>query len=256
MATYRSDADLAFLKHCSNDDLELLVSILTKDPKDNQSRYSEELTTCKEFRKHYPNHNQYWECIAAELQTYGANTLVTKFIRQGQGVPYREILIDVCRRKKVNFNKNASIEVIEMNLLLKMLEQSLSEMDQEQLNEFAKNMKMDLINPSRELILLSVQSAITLSGFAAYIFATRTLAMLLRQIGMKAPFVVYTSLTTAMGFLTGPIGWGITASWLASDFASPAFRVTVPACAIVAYMRQKYLNAETIGEHEAQIKEK
>lgn len=253
MAVYRSDADLVFLKYCSNDDLGLLVSILTKDPKDEKPRFSEELTSCEMYKRHHPNHNQYWESIAAELQTYGANTLVTKLFRKGQGVTYREILMDVCNKKKVNFNKNSPIEVIEMNLLLKMLEQSLNEMSKEQLTQVSKDMQMDLMNPTPELILMSVQSAINLSGFAAYIFATRTLAMVLRQIGMKAPFVVYTSLTTAMGFLAGPIGWGITASWLASDFASPAFRVTVPACVIVSYMRQKYLNKEIINQHEVQM---
>lgn len=250
MAVYRSDADLAFLKYCNNDDLDLLVSILTIDPKDNQSRYSEELTSCEMYKKHYPNHNKYWECIAAELQTYGANTLVTKLFRGGKGVPYREILIDVCEKKKVNFNKNAPIENIEMNLLLKMLEQSLNEMTSEQLNQLSKEMEMDLMNPTPELILMSIQSAINLSGFAAYIFASRTLAMVLNQIGMKAPFIVYTSMSTFMSFLAGPIGWGITATWLASDFASPAFRVTVPACAIIAYMRQKHLNKETINQHQ------
>ena len=253
MAIYRSDADLAFFKHCDDNDLGLLVSILTTDPKDNQTRFTEELTSSHGYKTHYPNHTKYWEYIAAELQTYGANTLVTKLFRGGKGVPYREILIDVCQKKKVNFNKNAPIENIEMNLLLKMLEQSLSEMTNEQLTEIAKEMKMDLMNPTPEMILLSVQSAIRLSGFSAYIFATRTLAMVLQQIGMKAPFIVYTTLTTTMAFLAGPIGWGITASWLASDFASPAFRVTVPACVIVAYLRQKYLNREAIKQHEAQL---
>lgn len=253
MAVYRSDADLAFLKHCDNDDLELLVSILTTDPKDSQARYTEELTTCDEYKRHHPNHQKYWECIAAELQTFGANTLITKVIRKGQGVPYREILLGVCKKKKVNFNPNSPIEVIEMNLLMKMLEQSLDEMNQEQLNEFAKNMKMDLMNPTPELILMSVQSAINLSGFAAYIFATRTLAMVLRQIGLKAPFVVYTSLTSAMSLIAGPIGWGITATWLASDIASPAYRVTVPSCVIIAYMRQKHLNAQIIADNQTTI---
>lgn len=249
MAIYHSDTDLAFLKHCSNDDLELLVSILTVDPTDNKPRYTEELTGCEMYKRYYPNHNRYWESIAAELQTYGANTFVTKLFRGGKGVSYREILIDVCKKKKVNFNENSSIEVIEMNLLLKMLEESLKEMTTEQLNQVSKDMQMDLMNPTPELILMSIQSAINLSGFAAYTFATRTLAMVLSQLGMKVPFVVYTSLTTAMSFLAGPIGWGITASWLASDFASPAFRVTVPACVIVAYMRQKYLNKEIINKN-------
>lgn len=245
MAIYRADNDLAFLKQCNNEDLDMLVSILTVDPKDKQPRYTEELTSSEEYKRYQPDHQKYWECIAAELQTYGANTLVTKTLRRGQGVPYREILMDVCKKKKVNFNKNSPIEVIEMNLLMKILEQTLAEMTQAQLDEFAKNMGMELMNPTPELILMATQSAIKLSGFAAYIFATRTLAMLLRQIGIRAPFVVYTSMTTTIGIVSGPIGWGVTAAWLATDFASPAYRVTIPACVMIAYMRQKSLNPTT-----------
>lgn len=246
MSIYRSDADLAFLKSCDNEDLDMLVSILTVDPKDKKPRYTEELTSSNEYKQYYPDHQKYWECIAAELQTFGANSIVTKALRKGQGIPYREILMDVCKKKKVNFNKNSPIEVIEMNLLMRLLEQTLNEMTKEQLNEFVHDMGMELMNPTPELILMAAQSAIKLSGFAAYTFATRTLAMLLRQIGLKASFVVYTSMTTAMGIISGPIGWGATAAWLATDLASPAYRVTVPACVIIAYMRQKSLNVSAI----------
>lgn len=253
MAVYRSDSDLTFLKHCNNEDLELLVSILCVDPKDQQPRFAEELTSCALYKKYHPNHNQYWESIAAELQTYGANTIATKLFRQGRGVLYREILIDVCKKKKIEFNKNSPIEVIEMNLLYKIFEDSLNEMTKEQLDQISKDLQINSSNPTPQLILMSLQSSIKLSGFVAYTFATTTLAILLRQLGMKAPFVVYTSLTTTMSIFAGPIGWAITASWLASDIASPAFRVTIPACVIVAYMRQKHLNKEIISQHETQL---
>lgn len=244
MAVYRSDVDLAFLKQCSDEDLELLVSVLIRDPKDNELRYTETLTVSDEYKRHSPNHSCYWECIAAELQTFGANSIVSLF-RGGKGVPYREVLTDACDKMKVNYSKNAAIESIEMCLLMKMLENVLSGMKSEELTEFAKAMDMKLTNPTPELILMTVQSTIKLSGFAAYKFATMSLAYILRLVGMKAPMSVYLVLTQSMRVFSGPIGWTVSGAWLAFDIAAPAYRVTVPACVIVAYLRQKALHAQT-----------
>lgn len=242
MAVYREDPHLHFLQYCDNDDLKLLVSILTHDPKDNLPRHTETLTSQSGYQSYYDQgeHKKYWQEIAAELQTYGANSLVT-LIRRGRGVPYREILIDVCQRQKVNFNKKAPIDMIEMNLMMKVMEDSLDNMTDEQRLVFVKEMGMNITTPSTQLILATLQSAIRMSGFAAYKFATASLAFLLRQIGLKAPMSVYIALTTSMKFLSGPIGLALNVAWVATDIASPAYRVTIPACVIVAYLRQRYL---------------
>jgi uncharacterized protein YaaW (UPF0174 family) len=62
--------------------------------------------------------------IAAEIQCFGANTFVTMF-RGGKGVFYREVLMDVCDKLKVNYSKDAKTAFIEDNLLLKILRDSL-----------------------------------------------------------------------------------------------------------------------------------
>lgn len=74
MATYRHDPDLEFLRHCHRDDLDLLVSVLICDPKDGLARITETLTYDPQYKKHKPNHPRYWDAIAAEVQTFGANS--------------------------------------------------------------------------------------------------------------------------------------------------------------------------------------
>lgn len=244
MAVYKHDPDLTFLQYCENDDLALLENILINDPKDKKSRLAQELTACPEYKAHHPDCKMYWRSIAAELQTFGANTLVTKIIRQGQGVQYKEILTDICKKHKVNFNKNSSTEKIEMNLLLKIMEKTLEEMTQEERNQIASDLEIKLTNPSAELLMMTMQASIKLSGFAAYRLATTTLAIVLRTFGITAPMGVYLLLTQAMKIFSGPIGWTVSIGWLASDIASPAYRVTLPACIVVAYMRQKYQQAQ------------
>ncbi|GAA7072587.1 hypothetical protein VN0416_08100 [Helicobacter pylori] len=46
-------------------------------------------------------------------------------------------------------------------------------------------------------------------------------------------------LTRTLSFLTGPVGWIITGVWTAIDIAGPAYRVTIPACIVVATLRLK-----------------
>ncbi|GAA7490644.1 hypothetical protein MMM109_07750 [Helicobacter pylori] len=46
-----------------------------------------------------------------------------------------------------------------------------------------------------------------------------------------------------MGILAGPIGWVITGALVSINLAGPAYRVTIPACVLVATLRLK-LKAE------------
>ena len=84
---YRYDTDLEFLSKCKSEDLNELVYCLTHD-KDGDPRLTEELTTNALYKRHHPDHHQYWELIAAEVQCFGANSFATIF-RGGKGVPYK-----------------------------------------------------------------------------------------------------------------------------------------------------------------------
>ncbi|EJB62817.1 flagellar biosynthesis protein FlgG [Helicobacter pylori] len=52
-----------------------------------------------------------------------------------------------------------------------------------------------------------------------------------------------------MGILAGPIGWVITGALVSVNLAGPAYRVTVPACVLVATLRLKLK-----AEQEARLK--
>ncbi|GAA7323193.1 hypothetical protein BD0111_00590 [Helicobacter pylori] len=51
------------------------------------------------------------------------------------------------------------------------------------------------------------------------------------------------ALKKTLGILAGPIGWVITGALVSINLAGPAYRVTVPACVLVATLRKK-LKAE------------
>lgn len=238
---YRYDPDLEFLEKIDSIDLNDLVSCLTHD-KDGSARLTEELTGTELYKKHHPNHHQYWELIAAEIQCFGANTFVTLF-RGGKGVEYREILIDVCDKMKVNYNKDSSVEIIENNLLLKVLKDALDKMPADELRKLAESVGMKNIHLFTPESMLGVfQAVFRAGGFKSYQLTLVIVnAILKAMIGRGLSFAGNAALTRSVAVLTGPIGWAITGAWTAVDIASAAYRVTIPAVIQIAALRQKHL---------------
>jgi uncharacterized protein YaaW (UPF0174 family) len=234
---YRQDTDLAFLQHCDQADLDILVTYLTKTKK-GRRRVTQTLTKEPRFKEFYPDHAKYWDLIAAELQHFGANTLVTLF--RGKGVLYRTILVEVCSRLKVNFNKKSSVEVIEMNLLMKILIESLDKMDSEDLKKIIEDLHLKTTKFTKEAVIAALQAAMRAGGFATYriaLIVANAVAKALLNRGLSLG--ANAALARAIGIFAGPIGWVLTGIWTAVDIAAPAFRVTIPAVIHVAYMRAK-----------------
>lgn len=241
MPVYRNDPDLNLLGQCSNEELQLLVSILITDPRDGDTRWTESLTSTPEYRLLAPEHRRYWQLIAAEFQRYGANTLVS-LIRLGQGVTYREILEDVCDKLNVNYNLKSTTETIELCLLMKVLEKSLDQMTPEELATFSRNMQLDLTNPTPQLILMAVQAAIRSSSLAALELATVLSASVITSLGGIATWGTVVVASRALSVIAGPVAIALSSAWMISDIAGPAYRVTIPACIIVAWLRQQRLS--------------
>lgn len=244
---YRYDEDLEFLKELDSLELEQLVEILIYD-KDGEQRNGN-LATSDKFEQFYPNHKEYWEEIAGELQRYGANDFSTA-LRKGKGVLYKEILIDVCKRLKVNFNKDSDTVQIENNLLMKILEDSLKNMSDEQRKEFAEAMGMkNLKSFSPSSMARMFQTIFRAGGFKSYQLTVVIVNGVLKAlVGRGLSFGANAALTKAMSIMTGPVGIAITAIWTAVDIAGPAYRVTIPAVIEVAALRQKYLYADKTTE--------
>lgn len=235
---YREDSDLVFLKDCSSEDLDTLVQILIKD-KDGNERLTEELTSSERFKQHNPDHRLYWDAIAAEIQCYGSNTFVT-ILRGGEGVLYKEVLINACNKMKVNFNKNASVEVIEMNLLMKILTDSMENMTPEELETLVKELDLKTTNFTKQAVIAAVQAGIKFSGFAAYKVALIVAnAVAKAVIGRGLSLAVNAGLARSLSILAGPIGWAITAFWTLLDIAGPAYRITMPCVVQIAFLRAK-----------------
>lgn len=235
---YRNDSDLEFLEEVSSLDLEVLVETLIND-EDGDGRLTEELTTNDRYKSYSPDHHEYWDLIAAEIQCFGANSVVTMF-RCGEGILYKEVLTDACDKMKVNYNKDASVEMIEMNLLMKILTESMQDMSTDELKEIVGDLDLNTTNYTAQAVTVALQGAVKFSGFMAYkvaVIVTNAVAKALLGHGLK--IATNAALTRAIGVFAGPIGWAITGLWTAADIAGPAYRVTIPAVIQVAFLRAK-----------------
>lgn len=232
------DDDLKFLAKCHNDDLKVLTDYLTTD-KDGKERITEGLTSTEAYKICYPdNLNDIWDDVAHELQLFGGNTLLNIF--RGHGVPYREILIDACKKMKVNFNKDARIEFIEDSLLRKCLEDSIENMSAEELQQLVQTMNIKTANYSKEAMIVALQVAIRTGGFTPYKIAVVVANAVCRALlGRGLAIATNAALTRYMAIFAGPIGWLLTVIWTAVDIAGPAYRVTIPCCIQIAYMRRR-----------------
>lgn len=245
---YRYDSDLQFLGSMGSEDLGDLVYCLTHD-RDGDARLTEELTMSDLYKQHSPDHQKYWELIAAEIQCFGANTFAT-MLRGGKGVEYKEVLMDVCDKMKVNYNKDSSTEKIEGNLLMKILTDALEKMSPDELKELAEATGVkNTSGITAETMVGVFQAVFRAGGFKSYQLTLIIVNVVLKAlIGRGLSLAGNAALTRTMAILTGPIGWVITGLWTAIDIAGAAYRVTIPAVIQVAALRQKHLYEKQAAE--------
>ena len=236
---YRDDEDLEILSIAEDEDLQILVNYLMRD-EDGVLRLTEELSSAPGYKANPNRPRTYWKEIAAELQCFGANTFVT-ILRGGKGVPYREVLCDVCDNLKVNYNPESDISMIEMNLLSKILIKSLDEMNEEQMKELLDNLDIKVNHLTKQAVIAALQMMILKTGFSPYkisVIVANAIAHTL--LGRGISVAGNAALTKGLSIFAGPVGIALNALWMAYDIAGPAYRVTVPAVIQVAYIRAKY----------------
>lgn len=224
------DKDLLFLTNCSNDELKLLADFLVYD-KDGKRRHTEELSSTKAYNDAYHKNEMHRIIpeIVNELQRYGGNTFLN--LLRGYGVPYREILVNVCKKLNVPFNKASSTELIEHYLLQKFLIMSVDKMTEEDVHQLSDKLTKEAFK--QQIGMLKAGSPLFIK------LTTILVAKLATQFGLKqaAGLVAKFAGGRAFALLTGPIGWVLTSIWTAYDIAGPAYRVLVPCTITIAYLR-------------------
>lgn len=269
---YRFDPDLIFLGSLSSMELKLLVDILIYD-ENKEKRYSENLSTCDEYKNYGEQYEKYWQRIAEELQYFGGDSVVNMF--RGTGVLYKEILNDAveCVDSKIDINR--SVEEIEGEYLSVILHKAFNSFSEEQKSEFInsvykdlseKRMKenvQDILNKLKEgsnialdfLLDVIKNTSEKICKAIAPIIASVIVRYIMEKME-KAKGRVATGLTlgiAADATTRGAIVTGITtkaSTWplfitigilsTVPFITGKAMRVTIPACVIVSLLRMSH----------------
>lgn len=189
------------------------------------------------------------ELIASSLRKLGSNDIATLF-RGGDGVSYSEVVIDVGDKLKANVLEQNSVEENEQIILLKMFEDALERMTDEEKRAMFRSMGIN----ERDLPVGAITTAILqgllrqYGGFYIYQISVIVANMVSRALlGAGLSFATNAAITRTVGTLLGPIGWLATGLWLAVDLAGPAYRKTVPAVIHIALLRSMLFNKITVG---------
>ena len=94
------DKDLEFLKRVDKEQLAIFTDIMIK-----KGDLTQFITVSDEYKKYGKDYHKYVDVIANEFLDFGSNTF-------GFQKEYKEILCNVCKKMKVNFNEDQSVELI------------------------------------------------------------------------------------------------------------------------------------------------
>lgn len=238
---HREDYDLDFLKKLRSEELDVLVRILTHDD-DGRTRRTESLTNHTLYKAHYPDHRHYWDLVAAEVQSFGANAIAT-LVRRGKGVPYREVLTDVCARLSVEHDKDGVTEAIERALLAKLVDDLLSKTSEDELVRIGKELGVTGVQALHgPALAAALMAAFEAGGFISQRLVVIMMTSILKHVlGRGLQVAGVGAVMPTVGAWIGPAGWVLTGAWAAFDLAGPAYRVTVPAVLQIAALRRQYL---------------
>ncbi|MBL8474287.1 MAG: DUF3944 domain-containing protein [Rhodocyclaceae bacterium] len=238
---YLEDPDLQFLVHAKNDDLKVLVGYLTKD-KDGGTRWAQELLGEKRFKAAGANFVEVWDLIAAELQLFGGNSIVNTW--RGNGVPYHELLCDVCSQLGGNVDNSMSAYEIENLVLAKLMEKTWEDMSPEQRKRFCETIWLPdggkhgpNLYEIIKIIKTSMFTSFLISGVVAGSLATELLGG--RLAAVFAEFAALHLRALSLASSAGILG---TVPGVVYVVAGPAYRITLPCVVQIAYMRRAMMN--------------
>ena len=223
------DKDLEFMKEVSNEQITVFVETMLK-----KGGLTETLTVSDEYKKYGKDYSKYIERITEEFLDFGSHTF---WFRK----TYKEVLIDVADKLKVNFNKEQTVEKIETKILEKVLVEAwekMSEADKRELVELAKDRhgKIDLKAEGS----LALITAFRAGGFASYkITLIIVNAVAKAVLGRGLSLAANAGLTRALSIFAGPIGMAVAALWTVADVGGPAYRVTIPCTILIAAFRHE-----------------
>jgi uncharacterized protein YaaW (UPF0174 family) len=168
----------------------------------------------------------------------------------GNEPSYRDVVRLVADKLKITYPKYLSARDIEILIAKKVLETVWEKMTPEQRQEMELELRKvaQQFDKGGELLLsgsmFSALTAAQLSGFGIYLLASTSLGAITTALGIALPFVVYTTMSSTIAIIIGPVGWigmGLLTLW---HLTGPNHKHLLSAVLYICMLRTKYYPSE------------
>lgn len=142
---------------------------------------------------------------------------------------YNQILDKLIRKKNLSENIKDSVQEKEEKILLYKFKKFVENLSPEEKEKFDSQIqKYTSENGISKGQVLSVGAISTLtianlSGFGLYLMASTIVGGLTSILGITLPFVFYTSMSSVLSIITGPVGWTVGLGYIAYSFRNDNF---------------------------------
>ncbi len=159
---------------------------------------------------------------------------------------YKNIVRQVANKLNVDYKQYHSTREIEIKIAQKIMETVWEKMTPEQREEMEEELRKTAqkFDKTGSLItsagIFGTLTAAQLSGFGVYLLASTALGAITSGLGIALPFAVYTTMSSAISIIIGPVGWigaGLFAIW---KLTGPNYKKLIPAILYICMLRSKY----------------
>lgn len=215
---------------------------------------AERLTDSPGYKKYFPKHSKYSDSIATEIRLFGGDSIANFFRRKGPS--YKDIVIDVCNKFKIDCNKNSNIFKIEHELLDGFMKYIWEKLEEEEKKILVSNIQL-----KKEIAFENVKNNLQdflddkevlpnlfflLSGIFGFEFS-KNKTNISKEDNIIIDFFDKLGLVNLIDKISNPIS-GIINSLISSlYFSGPNYKVTVPCVLHIAALRRKYENIININ---------
>lgn len=122
---------------------------------------------------------------------------------------YKNVIIKIAKHNNIDIDLKSSEVTIERDLYFKLFDKELNQMSADEKEAFYINLENQGLTRAQATSLtgLAAIGAAQASGFGVYLLATSTVGAIASVVGVTLPFAVYTTLSSAISYLIGPIGF-------------------------------------------------
>jgi len=122
---------------------------------------------------------------------------------------YSKFLNKIASHNNITLSfENGPIEA-EQNLFITLFKKEFDKMSESEKEEYFKKLQADGLDKSQisSLTAIATLGVAQASGFGIYLLASSTIATISSVLGIALPFALYTTVSSAISFIIGPVGF-------------------------------------------------